>query len=254
MRRNDPPQEGEKAMDNTLYVALSRQQILRREMDVVANNIANADTPGFKVEQIISQTDARSLPGTTAKLQFALDTGLSRNFSQGAVSQTGRPLDVAIEGDGFFQINAQRGERFTRDGRFTLDDTGRLVTAMGEPVAGEGGDIVLDPARGEVAIAADGAISQNGTRVGKLTVWRFGSLAGLAKDGDGLYKSSADQAPIAATDAKVIQAAVEGSNVQPVIEVTRMIEVSREYERISRMMDQTAQLNSEAIDRLGKVS
>ena len=88
-------------MDNALYVALSRQQILRREMDVVANNIANADTPGFKVEQVISQTDATSLPGTTAKLQFALDTGLSRDFGQGALSQTGRDLDVAIEGDGF---------------------------------------------------------------------------------------------------------------------------------------------------------
>ena len=88
-------------MDNALYVALSRQQILRREMDVVANNIANADTPGFKVEQVISQTDAKSLPGTTAKLQFALDTGLSRDFGQGALSQTGRDLDVAIEGDGF---------------------------------------------------------------------------------------------------------------------------------------------------------
>ena len=105
-----------------------------------------------------------------------------------------------------------------------------------------------------MAIAADGTISQHGARVGKLTVWRFGALGALAKDGDGLYSNAGNQAPIAATDARLVQRAVEASNVQPVLQVTRMIEVSREYERIARMMDQTAQLNSEAIDRLGKVS
>jgi flagellar basal-body rod protein FlgF len=245
-------------MDNAMYVALSRQMILRREMDVVANNIANADTPGFKVEQLMVQTDPKTLPGgpTAAPdvLQFALDTGLARDFSQGALSQTGRPLDMGLEGEGFFKIAATRGERYTRDGRFTLDDTGRLVTASGEPVAGEGGDIVLDPAKGEVAIAQDGAISQNGVKVGKLSAWRFGAMSALEKDGDGLYRNSANQAPIAATDVKLHQGSVESSNVQPVIEITRMIEVSREYERIARMMDQTSQLNSEAIQRLGKVS
>lgn len=244
-------------MDNSLYVALSRQMILRREMDVVANNIANADTPAFKVESVISQTDAQPLPSDTTgsgDVNFVLDVGLARNFSQGALSQTGRSLDVGIEGDGFFKINAARGERYTRDGRFTVDGTGRLVTTTGEPVEGDGGDIILDPAKGEVSISSDGVISQDGVQVGRLSVYRFASNAALEKDGDGLYKNVGNQTPASAGDVRLHQGSVESSNVNSVIEVTRMIEVSREYERISRMMEQQAKLDSEAISRLGQVT
>ena len=245
-------------MDNALYVALSRQQILSREMDIVANNIANADTPGFKVESVISQTNPKSLPDGSATgpatLNFVLDTGVARAFSQGALSQTGRPLDVGIEGDGFFQVNAAAGQRYTRDGRFQLDATGRLVTVKGDPVAGDGGEITLDPAKGEPTIASDGSISQGSLKVGKLTVYSFASLSDLSKDGDGLYNSTSGATPQAATAARLKQGSVEASNVQPVIEVTRMIEVSREYERIAKLMDQTSQLTSEAVQRLGKVT
>ncbi len=245
-------------MDNTLYVALSRQMILAREMDVIANNISNADTPGFKVEQIMSQTNPKpladgSVPGSP-NLNFVLDVGVARDFSQGALSQTGRPLDVGIEGDGFFKIAAARGERFTRDGRFTMDSKGVLVTASGEPVSGDGGPITLDPSKGEPTIASDGAISQGGVRVGKLSVYRFAAMSALEKDGDGLYRNAGNQSPEAAPDVRLSQGSVESSNVKPVIEITRMIEVSREYERIAKLMDQTSQLNAEAIQRLGKVN
>jgi len=246
-------------MDNTLYVALSRQMILRRQMDVVANNIANTDTAGFKVEDIISETSPERLPvqpGSGSKnIQFVLDTGLARDFGQGALMSTSSPLDVAIEGDAFFQINTARGDRFTRDGRFATDQTGKLVTKMGDAVAGDGGaEIILDPLLGEPSIARDGTISQDGKQVGKLPVYRFASLSGLAKDGDGLYRNDGNQAPEAATDAQVHQRMIENSNVKPVIEVTRLIEVSREYERIARLMDQTAELDRKAIERLGRVN
>ena len=246
-------------MDNTLYVSLSRQMILRREMDVVANNIANADTAGFKVEAIISETNGENLPvqpgSGSRNVQFVLDTGLARDFGQGSLTRTSDPMDFAIEGEGFFQINTARGERYTRDGRFQLDATGRLVTRTGDPVADEGGaEIVLDVARGEPSVAADGTISQEGERVGKLAVVNFASLAGLQKDGDGLYSNTSNIAPEAAAGALVRQAMVESSNVQPVIEVTRMIEISREYERIARLMDQTAELDRKAIERLGRLS
>ncbi len=245
-------------MDNALYVALSRQQILSREMDIVANNIANADTPGFKVESTISQANPKSLPDGSATgpatLNFVLDTGVARDFSQGALTQTGRPLDVGIEGDGFFQVSTAAGQRYTRDGRFQLDPTGKLITASGDAVSGDGGDITLDPSKGEPTIASDGSISQGSLKVGKLDVYRFASLSDLTKDGAGLYSSTSGATPVAATDARLAHGSVEASNVQPVIEVTRMIEVSREYERIAKLMDQTSQLNSEAVERLGKVS
>jgi flagellar basal-body rod protein FlgF len=232
--------------------------ILRRAMDVVANNIANADTAGFKVESIMSETNPETLPvqpgSGSRQIQFVLDKGLARDFSQGSLSATSSPLDVAIEGDGFFEINAARGQRYTRDGRFSLDATGRLVTQAGEPVGGEGGDIIVDPKLGEVTIAKDGTISQGTNRLGKLPVYRFASLSALAKDGDGLYRNDANQAPEAAADAQLHQSSVESSNVRPVIEVTRMIEISREYERIARLMDQTAELDRQSISRLGRVT
>lgn len=246
-------------MDNTIYVALSRQMILRREMDITANNIANADTAGFKVEAIISEANPARLPvqpGSGSKnIQFVLDTGVGRDFTQGTLDQTTSPLDLGIEGDGFFQINAARGERYTRDGRFSLDATGKIVTKGGEPVAGDGGgDIVLDTTLGEPSIARDGTISQKGQVVGKISVYRFASLSGLAKDGDGLYRNDANQTPEVAPDAQVRQSMVESSNVKPVIEVTRLIEVSREYEKIARLMDSAAELDRKAIERLGKLN
>jgi flagellar basal-body rod protein FlgF len=244
-------------LENTLYVALSRQMILRREMDVVANNIANADTAAFKVEQLISETDTAPLPTTdpiTGELQFVLDIALARDFTQGALAQTGSPFDVGIEGDAFFQVDTEAGPRYTRDGRFSADAEGRLVTKAGWPVAGDGGEIVLDPALGEPAIAPDGTISQNGQPVGKLTVYRFASLSALSKDGDGLYRNDGNQQPEAAADARLHQGMIESSNVQPIYEITRMIEVSREYERIARIIEQTSKLESDAIQKLGEVA
>ena len=245
-------------MDNALYVAMSRQAILRREMDVVANNIANVDTAGFKVESLISETKSEPLGGKASggrNVQYVLDRGLSRDFGQGAMSGTGAPLDVAIEGDGFFQINTDAGERYTRDGRFTLDPTGRLVTGSGHAVGGDGGaEILIDPNDGPVTIARDGTISQGEERIGKLGVVRFASLSGLSKQGDGLYRNDANIAPEAAPDAILHQGSVEGSNVNAVLEVTRMIEVTREYEKVSKLMDQNSDLGRRTIERLGRVN
>ena len=246
-------------MDTALFVAMSRQAVLRREMDIVANNIANVDTAGFKVESLISETESRPLPAGKdsgpRNVQFVLDTGLARNFGQGAMTSTGAPLDVAIEGDGFFQINTPAGQRYTRDGRFTVDQTGRLVTSAGHAVGGDGGaEILIDPTKGPVSIARDGIISQGEERIGKLGVMRFATLSGLSKDGDGLYRNDANVAAEAAPDAMLHQGSVEGSNVNAVLEVTRMIEVTREYEKISKLMDQTSDLDRRSIERLGRVN
>ncbi len=244
-------------MDNALYVGLSRQMVLRREMDIIANNIANADTSGFKVESLMTRTlpqaPAATLDGPKP-VKFVAADGVARDFGQGALRRTGGPLDLAIEGQGFFRVATDAGERFTRDGRFRTDEIGRLVTQAGAPVAGEGGtDIVIDPERGPVGIAADGTVTQGVERVGKVAMFAFPNLAVLEKTGDNLLQNISNDQPAPAEAARLRQGMLEGSNVQPIMEITRMIEVSRAYEQMAKMMDSNADLSRRSVERMGRV-
>lgn len=243
-------------MENTLYISLSRQMTLRREMDVIANNIANADTTGFKVESLMVRTEAQAPARMSdgGKVKFVLDDGVARDFTQGSLRQTGGDFDLAIEGKGFFQVTTGAGDRFTRDGRFTLSPEGKLTTQAGDPVMGDGGEIVLDLNRGPVAVAADGTISQAGERVGKVQVFLFDDRSVLAKDQNNLLKNTSNAAPVADTASRVRQGMLEGSNVNPILQITRMIEVSRAYESVVRTMENTSDLSRRAVERLGRVA
>lgn len=248
-------------MENASLIALSRQLVLRRQLDIAANNIANADTTGFKVEQLIVETEearrARNL-GVSGPGRFVLDQGVGRDFGQGAIRETGRPLDVAIEGEGaFFRIGDPNGgaERYTRDGGFRTDDQGRLVTRSGLPVLDQGGaEIVLDPTLGQPAIATDGTISQNGQQVGQLGVVRFDILSVLSKDGDGLYRNTSNEAPADARDVQLHQGMLEGSNVDTLAEITGLIEIQRAYESTARLIENASDLSRRAVERLGRAA
>lgn len=243
-------------MDNALYVGLSRQMTLRHELDIVANNIANADTTGFKVESLMVQTEPKA-PAVTLDgpkpVKFVLDTGVARDFGQGQLRQTGAPLDLAIDGKGFFKVSTPDGERYTRDGRFRLDDNGKVVTQAGLPILGDGGELTLDPTKGAVTIASDGTMSQGTERVGKVGVVGFDTLSVLEKTGDNLYRNTSNQQPQPATTAQVRQGMLEGSNVNSISEITRMLEVTRAYESMAKMMDSTADLSRRAVERMGRV-
>jgi flagellar basal-body rod protein FlgF len=244
-------------MDNALFVGLSRQLTLRRELDIVANNIANADTVGFKVESLMVETEpmrpAATLPGPKP-VKFVIDRSVGRDFGQGAMRTTGATFDLAIEGDGFFKIQTPDGERYTRDGRFTLDSLGRLVTQAGQPVLDDGGgEIVVDQERGKVTIGADGTISQGQERVGKVGVADFQELSVLEKTGDNLYRNTSNAQPQAAPDTKVRQGMLEGSNVKSISEMTRMLEITRAYESMAKMMDSSAELSRRSVERMGRV-
>jgi flagellar basal-body rod protein FlgF len=245
-------------MDNVMYVGLSRQMTLQRELDVVSNNIANAETDGFKVESLNVQTEPRYLPSNDdaqKTINFALDTGVVRDFTQGALKQTGAPLDMAISGQGFFSVSTPAGPRYTRDGHFTFDPQGRIVDGQGSPLLdSSGGEITVDLTLGEPTIGKDGTITQKGQVLGRVGVVRFAALAALSKDGRGNYRNDSNTQPQPAADAQVIQGSIEASNVQPVVQISKLIEVSRAYESIAQMMDQTAQLSSQTIDRLARVS
>ncbi|GAA0627118.1 flagellar basal-body rod protein FlgF [Brevundimonas kwangchunensis] len=245
-------------MENAAYVGLSRQMTLRRELDIVANNIANADTTGFKVEQLLVGEEvgerARNAfirPGVS----FVLDNGVGRDFSQGALSQTGRTLDFAIEGEGaFFTVQDGADQAYTRDGAFTLDAQGRLTTETGHAVLGDGGEIVINPELGQVSVGADGTISQDGETIGRLSVVRFDSLGVLEKSGDGLYRNASNAVAQEAPDARVRQGMLEGSNVNPILEITNLIEIQRAYESVTRMIENTTDLSRRAVERLGRAA
>lgn len=245
-------------MENAAYIGLSRQMTLRRELDIAANNIANADTTGFKVEQLLLGTEVGNRarndsirPGAS----FVLDRGVGRDFSQGSLQQTGRDLDFAIDGEGvFFKVQDGATEAYTRDGAFTISPEGELVTKGGLPVLGDGGPIVIDPAQGPITVADDGNISQNGIAIGQLGLARFDTLSVLSKDGDGLYRNASNAVPIDAAGAQVRQGMLEGSNVNPLVEITQLIEISRAYERATKMIENVTELSRRSVERLGKSS
>ncbi len=248
-------------MDNAIYVGLSRQLTLQRALDVSANNLANVNTAGFKVESLVTNTDAltpRSAPHSDP-IKYVIDNGLARNFGQGGLEQSSNPLDVAIEGDGFFAIQTQNGLRYTRDGRFGLNAQGQLVDHRGNAVMSNGGSpITVDTTKGEISVAKDGTISQaaqNGQtlQIGKLGVSTFANLSALKKEGEGVY-DPAGATPGASTNVRLHQGMVETSNVQPVTEITSLINITHAYERVSQMISQTQDLSDSAVQRLGKAA
>lgn len=245
-------------MENAAYIGLSRQMTLRRELDIAANNIANAQTTGFKVEQLLLGTEVGGRARNDAVrpgASFVLDNGVGRDFGQGALNETGRTLDFAIDGEGaFFKIQDGAGEAYTRDGAFTIDPTGQLVTKSGLPVLGSGGPIIVDPAKGPLSVAEDGTISQNGAALGTLSLARFDNLAVLSKDGDGLYRNASNAPALDATGVQVRQGMLEGSNVNTLVEITNLIEINRAYERATKMIENVQDLSRRSVERLGRSS
>ena len=245
-------------MDNALYVGLSRQMTLRRELDIVANNIANMDTTGFKVESLMVETEPMAPAhtfGAPRPVKFVIDRSVGRDFGQGVLRQTGAPFDLGIQGDGFFRVRTADGEQFTRDGRFHMDEAGRLVTEDGAALLDEGGgEIAIDPKLGSVMIAKDGTVSQGSERLGKVGLARFDELSVLEKVGDNRYRNTSNAQAQPATGSVIQQGMLEGSNVKPVAEITRMIEITRTYESVAKMMDANAELSRRSIERMGKVN
>ena len=242
-------------MDNTFMIGVAHQLNLRRDIDVIANNIANTNTAGFKVERVLSEphtaTRAESHDGPS-DLQFSRHWGVGRDFGQGELMLTERPLDVAIEGEGFFAVQVGEEEHYTRDGRFHLDPQGQLTAMDGAPVldAMNRSPIFLDENAGDIVIDRNGAITQNGEEIARIGVYSFADRSALEKDGDGRYVTEAEPEPV--FDPLLTQGFVEGSNVQPILELTRMIEVMRTYTNVSKFLSKAEELNSRAIDRLGR--
>jgi flagellar basal-body rod protein FlgF len=246
-------------MNNALYVGLSRQLTLKRQMDVIANNIANSDTVGFKVESLQLGQDVQApqlQPGQGAAppITFVHDTALTRNFGQGALRQTGGPFDLGLQGNGFFEVQTAAGNRLTRDGRFALNAQGQLVDSSGNAVLQAGGQpIQLDPTKTSPQIAKDGTVSQDGQVMGKIGVFVVADRSALTKTGGGLFDPGA-QTPQVDPATAVQQGMIENANVDAIQQMTRMISVSRAYEQVTSMMDGVGNASDQSIQRLGRVN
>ncbi len=236
-------------MDNASSVALSGQVARDRQMDVLANNIANLSTTSFKGEGVVFATLVSTASGTAVR--YVQDAGTVRDWSQGPLNRTGNSLDLALQGQGFFEVQTPQGIRYTRDGRMKLDATGQLVTLEGNPVLGDGASPIAVPANTtDITIGEDGTLTTPTGSVGKLAVVNFDSLQGVAAETDGLYAT--EQAATPATDAKVEQGMLEGSNVQPITEMTRLMQASRAVGQAKSFQDNESDRHKTAIDRLAK--
>jgi flagellar basal-body rod protein FlgF len=240
-------------MENALLVGLSAQIALRRNMDIIANNLANVSTAGFKretpmFEELLAQIEAEN--SSMREIAFVRDWGILRDMTSGALLQTGSGFDVAVEGDGMLVVRTPNGERYTRDGHMKLDPQGRIVTSTGDPIVGDGGPITVPPGVTDIKIATDGTISGPDGTIGRLRVVSFPPRA-LHKEGKNLY--SADEAPQPATNTRILQGMIERSNVEPVYEMTQMIEVLRAYQHSSEQLNATDDLIRKAMQKLGEV-
>lgn len=252
-------------MENASLVGLSRQVALQRELDVVANNIANLNTTGYKSDNTVFHeflmpgVRANPFRGTGQPVSFVQDRATWIDFTQGPVQSTGNPLDVAISGNAFLTVQTPRGERYTRNGALQVNNQGQLVTSEGLQVVGTNGPIVFQPNDREISIGIDGTISvregQNTTDAqrGKLKLASFNQPRLLQKDGTSTYMAPAGVTPQAPTDAKVTQGAIEKSNAQSVMEMTRMIEITRAYTQIAQILQNQSDMRRSAIDKLSEV-
>jgi len=237
-------------MENAGYIALSRQMTLRREMDVIANNMANLNTPAYKGQSMLF-VEYLDTSDTGEKVSFVQDITLVRNLTEGQMTTTENPLDLAIAGNGYFEVETPVGSRYTRDGVFQLNAAGELVTSSGQRVLGEGGTpITLPPNSSDVTITRDGTISTNLGPAGRLRVVRFEDEQAMVKMADGLYDADG-QDPQPAEGAEVIQGAIEGSNVQGIIEITKMIETVRNYSATGKLVNDEHERLRRAIQSLG---
>ncbi|HRK97839.1 MAG: flagellar basal-body rod protein FlgF [Alphaproteobacteria bacterium] len=243
-------------MENSLYVGLSRQLVLDHAMTLVANNVANANTPGYRAQNPMFEEYIAKSSGYTNQdpLSMVYDMGQYDTTSPGSIQVTGGTYDVALMGPGFIEVMAPSGQtQYTRGGDFTLNGNSELVTSAGFRVSGPGGNPVSIPVGSEeVVITNSGEVTADGNVVGKISVVEFDNIQDLTPAGNGLYSSSIPGR--AATETTVKQGAIEGSNINPVQEMTRMIEILRTYQSTMNMMKNEHDRQMGAIQKISKLN
>ena len=235
-------------MENVSYIALSRQTALQRQLDIVAHNLANLNTPAFKGEQMLF-AEYITEPARGEQISFVQDIGLARNLTEGPMTSTGNPLDIAISGNAYFVVETPLGDRYTRHGRLQLDADRQITTSQGYPILSNSNQpIAIPEGRNDLSIAADGTISDETGPLGRIGLVQFADEQLLRRNANALYNTN--QQPEDATDSKIKQGMLEESNVQPILELTRLIELQRQYQQNQRFITSEHDRIMKAIDKL----
>lgn len=237
-------------MDNANYTTLNRQSGLLRDMQTVAQNIANMATTGYRAESVIFSEFVADLGPNDPSLSMANTTARSSNLTQGALTLTNGTFDVAIEGDGFFMVATPDGERLTRAGVFTPSGDGNLVAPDGALLLDAGGaPIFVPPDAQNISIASDGTMSADGNPLAQIGLWTADPLQMTRAEG---VRFDPGGPPTAIEDGKILQGFIESSNVDAIVEVARMIEVQRAYELGQTFLDREDERVRTAIRTIGQ--
>jgi flagellar basal-body rod protein FlgF len=235
-------------MTNVAFAALSRQTAIARELDSIANNVANASTSGYRRDAFIFSEFVKALDARPSMSQTRVG-GRLLDMANGEMTNTGSPLDVAIAGPGFFRIETPTGALLTRAGAFSLNAEGVLVAHDGSPVGGEGGAEIVVPAdAGPLSIAEDGTISADGAPLGRIEIVNADPTT-LSRAGDTRFRPAGEFEPVA--NPRMRQGFIEASNVNPVLEIARLIEVQRSFEIGQQVLADENDRARRAIESLG---
>ena len=229
-------------MYTTDLILLSNQMALERSVDIIANNIANSSTTGFKREGILFDSYVKQAAGAQGGgTSYVYDRATYRDTSAGVISHTGNPLDLAIQGNGYFEIQTPQGVQYTRDGAFRADNQGQIVTSTGLPVLDSSGQPITLPADArDITVSSDGfvtvqsGIGSNRTQLAQIGLVTFADDGQVASAGHGLLTTT--QTPTPSTDGSIVQGAIENSNVNSIKEITDLIQIQRAYEQSTNMI------------------
>lgn len=244
-------------MNSGMYAAISGNLAAMRRLDVISNNLANVNTPGFKKDKmsfeglLASNTNPPKVPQSTTADPILQKENVYIDYSSGPVSQTGNTLDLALDGDGFFAVAAPDGTAYTRQGNFRLSADGTLVTSDGYPVLGQGGVIRIQGNR--VEIDSKGVVTVDGNPNGTISLVDFEKPYKLTKLGSSLFVPADQQEPRQSATTQIRQGHLEGSNVETISEMVQMIETNRYFEACQRVIRGFDDMAAKAANDLGKL-
>jgi flagellar basal-body rod protein FlgF len=241
-------------MDIVSNIALSRQAAQQSAMDVIANNIANANTPGFKAERVqfsdwLARQSATGAPRGDRNIAYTQDRATWREQQSGTISHTGNTFDLALTSNGYFTVRTPNGPRLTRDGRFGLMPNGTVSDGAGNAVLDNNGQpIMVSQTDTQITIAGDGTVSSENGQLGKVGIVRPNDPMQLSAEGNTHFRSASPTTAVSTPG--IVQGAIEDSNVQPILETTRMLDGLRQFQFITQFIQAESDRQQAAIDKL----